>query len=65
MGWNATLMSAGIALLMLVGAGWMNARRGIDRWSLVPWDYAMILSAILLGVALYHLADLWRNGAMP
>lgn len=65
MGWNATLLSAGLALATLIGAGWMNARRGIGRWSLVPWDYAMLLSAILLGVALTHIAILWRDGAVP
>lgn len=59
------MLSAEIALAVLAGAGWLNARRGIGRWSLVPWDYAMILSAMLLGVALYHLAILWRDGAMP
>lgn len=65
MGWNATLLSAGLAFAVMIGAGWMNARRGIGRWSLVPWDYTLILSAILFGVALYHLAILWRDGAMP
>jgi hypothetical protein len=61
MGWNGTFVSAGVALAVLLLAGWMNARRGIGRLSLVPWDYAMILSAIGLVLALVHLAGLWRD----
>ncbi len=62
MGWTATLAGGGAALLVLVLAGLMNARRGIGRLSLVPWDYLMILSAILLLAALVHMGVLWRDG---
>jgi hypothetical protein len=62
MGWTATLAGGGTALLMLVLAGAMNARRGIGRLSFVPWDYLMILSAILLLAAMVHMAILWRDG---
>jgi hypothetical protein len=62
MGWTATLAGAGMALIMLVLAGAMHARRGIGRLSFVPWDYLMILSAILLLAALVRIAILWRDG---
>lgn len=39
----------------------MNARRGISRWSHIPWDYLMMLAAILLMAALAHAAILWRD----
>lgn len=58
---RATLLLAGLAALLLVGSGFANARRGISRWSLVPWDYAMILAAIALIGLLVHLAVLWRD----
>lgn len=59
---TATLMLAGLAALLLVGSGFANARRGIGRWSLIPWDYAMILAAIILIALAAHLAILWRDG---
>ncbi len=65
MGFQATVVSAGIALFLLLLAGRQQARRGIGRLSLVPWDYAMILAAIGLVVALAHLAVLWRDGYGP
>jgi hypothetical protein len=55
-------MGAGVALGLLLVSGYMQARRGIGRLSLVPWDYMMILSAILLLAALVHMAILWRDG---
>ena len=58
-----TLMLAGLASLLLVGSGFANARRGIGRWSLIPWDYAMILSAICLVALAARLAILWRDSA--
>lgn len=60
MGWTATWMAAGAAALLLIAAR-MNARRGLGRWSLLPWDYAMILAAVLLLAALAHAALLWRD----
>jgi hypothetical protein len=62
MGWTVTLAGGGLALGMLLLSGFMQARRGIGRLSLVPWDYLMILSAILLLAALVHMAILWRDG---
>jgi hypothetical protein len=62
MGWNVTLAGAGLALALLLLAARMQARRGIGRWSHVPWDYAMILAALLLLGALGHAAVLWRDG---
>ena len=58
---TATLLLAGLAAVILVGSGFANARRGIGRWSLIPWDYAMILSAIILIALAAHLAILWRD----
>jgi len=62
MGWTATLAGAGVALVMLLLSGFLQARRGIGRLSLVPWDYLMILSAILLLAGLGRMAILWRDG---
>ncbi|MFN7398388.1 MAG: hypothetical protein ACK5SX_04815 [Sandaracinobacter sp.] len=62
MGWTATLAGAGAALAMLLLSGFLQARRGIGRLSLVPWDYLMILSAILLLAGLVRMAILWRDG---
>ncbi len=62
MGWTATLAGAGAALALLLLSGFAQARRGIGRLSLVPWDYLMILAAILLLAALVHMAILWRDG---
>lgn len=50
---------------MLLLAARMQARRGITRASLIPWDYIMILAAILLIVSAVHLAELWRDGPAP
>ncbi len=62
MGWSTTLAGAGSALALLLLAGFLQARRGIGRLSLVPWDYLMILAAILLIMALVRMAVLWRDG---
>lgn len=62
MGWTLSLVAAGAAILTLLVAGRMQARRGIGRLSLVPWDYVMILSALLLLGLLAHMAILWRDG---
>lgn len=62
MGWTMTLAGAGSALFILLLSGFLQARRGIGRLSLVPWDYLMILSAILLLAALVRIAVLWRDG---
>jgi hypothetical protein len=62
MGWHATLAGAAAAFALLLLAARMQARRGIGRASLVPWDYMMILSAIALIAALAHMAILWRDG---
>lgn len=66
MGWSFTLWGAGTALgllvLSLVLSGFLQARRGIGRLSFVPWDYVMILSALLLLAALVRMAILWRDG---
>jgi hypothetical protein len=63
MGWTPTFVGAALSLSLLLLAGLANARRGIGRWSLVPWDYLMILSAIGLIAALAQLASLWRDAA--
>lgn len=62
MGWNLTLWGAGTALCLLLLSGVMQARRGIGRLSFVPWDYLMILSALVLLAALLRMAILWRDG---
>lgn len=56
-----TFIIGGVALFMLIASAIAQARRGIGRWSLVPWDYAMILSAIILLATAAHLALLWRD----
>ena len=62
MGWTFTLSAgAGLILLLLV-AGRMHAQRGIGRFSFVPWDYVMILVAVLLLALVSHGAILWRDG---
>lgn len=57
------LAAAGAILsaLVLLIAGYFNARRGLSGLSLIPWDYVMILAAILLVVSLAQLAMLWRD----
>jgi hypothetical protein len=62
MGWLPTIAAGTAALLLLLAAAFLNARRGIGPASLVPWDYAMILAAILLLAALVRAAVLWRDG---
>ena len=62
MGFQPTLIAAAICAMLLLLAGIFNARRGLSGLSLVPWDYVMILAAILLIVCLGHLAMLWRDG---
>jgi hypothetical protein len=62
MGWSTTLAGAGAALMLLLVSGFLQARRGIGRLSLVPWDYLMILSAILLIACLGRIVILWRDG---
>jgi hypothetical protein len=57
-----TLAGAGAALTLLLVSGFLQARRGIGRLSLVPWDYLMILSAILLIACLARMGILWRDG---
>lgn len=56
------MAGAGAALALLLVSGFLQARRGIGRLSLVPWDYLMILSAILLLAAIVRIAVLWRDG---
>lgn len=62
MGWTLSLVAAGAAILTLLFAGRMQARRSIGRLSHVPWDYVMIMSALLLLGLLAHMAILWRDG---
>lgn len=62
MGWTLSLVAAAAALLVLVGAGFLQARRGIGRLSILPWDYVMISAALVLIGLLAHLAILWRDG---
>lgn len=63
--WTLTWLVAAVALALLLLAARMQARRGIDRLSLLPWDYAMIFAAILLMVTLAKGAILWRDGWGP
>lgn len=62
MGWQLTIAAGSAALVTLLLAGYLNARRGIGRASLVPWDYVMILAAVLLLATIVHAAILWRDG---
>lgn len=59
---NFTLLIGAIALLLLIIAAFANRRRGIGRWSLVPWDYLLIAAAAVLLACAAHLAILWRDG---
>ena len=62
MGWTFTL-AAGLGLIaLLLVAGRLHAQRGIGRLSFVPWDYVMILVAVLLIALFAHGAILWRDG---
>lgn len=61
MGFTLTFAGLGASLLLLLVAARMQARRGIGRASLVPWDYLMILAVIGLLAAGAHLAELWRD----
>ncbi len=61
-GWTGTLGMAASAFVLMLASAVFQARRGIGRLSFVPWDYAMILGAILLLVALLRAAVLWRDG---
>jgi DMSO reductase anchor subunit len=61
MGFTLTFAGLGASLLLLLVAARMQARRGIGRASLVPWDYLMILAVIGLLAAAVHLAELWRD----
>lgn len=62
MGWTATFAAGAVALLLLAASALLHARRGIGRLSLLPWDYLLILSAILLLAAAMHGVQLWRQG---
>ena len=57
-----TLAAAAGAALILIASTIGSRRRGLGRWSLLPYDYLMLLSAATLLVALAHLARLWRDG---
>lgn len=61
MDWTVSLAAAAVAFMALLGAGYMQARRGIGRLSILPWDYLMILAALALLGLLAHLAILWRD----
>ena len=65
MGFQLTLIAAAICAMLLLMAGYFNARRGLSGLSLIPWDYVMIVAAILLVVCLGHMAMLWRDGQTP
>ncbi|MFA7440255.1 MAG: hypothetical protein WCZ66_04710 [Sphingomonadaceae bacterium] len=55
------LILGGVSLALLLLGGIANARRGIGRWSLIPWDYIMLLAAVSLVASLALLADAWRR----
>lgn len=57
----ATLAAIAVLALLLVASAILQSRRGLGGWSLLPWDYVMILSAILLLISLAHGATLWRD----
>jgi hypothetical protein len=63
--WATNWIVAAASLALLLVSAFMQARRGIGRWSFVPWDYAMILFAIVLMASLAHAALLWRDGWGP
>uniref|UniRef100_A0A7C4PEG6 Uncharacterized protein n=1 Tax=Anaerolinea thermolimosa TaxID=229919 RepID=A0A7C4PEG6_9CHLR len=62
MGWQLTAAAGVAALALLILSGAMQARRGIGRLSLLPWDYLMIAAAVMLLAVLAHAAVLWRDG---
>ncbi len=62
---DLALGAAIVSALVLLLAGFLNARRGISRLSLIPWDYVMIMAAIVLVAALAQLASLWRDNQFP
>ena len=62
MGWNATFAAGAVALLLLGLSALLHAKRGIGRLSLLPWDYLLILSAILLLAVATHGVSLWKQG---
>jgi len=62
MGWIATILIAAVALAILLLAALMHARRGIGGAGLLPWDYLMILCAIVLIAAVTHGVHLWQEG---
>ena len=61
MPFELALAGAIFCAVVLLLAGFMNSRRGISRVSLIPWDYVMIIAAIVLVVLLAQLATIWRD----
>lgn len=53
---------AAILLGLLIVSAVMHKRRGLGRMSWLPWDYLMILWAIMLVGALAQWASHWRDG---
>ncbi len=52
MGLHATLAAFGLLCAIGLASAWVNARRGIGRWSLIPWDWLMVAAlfgALMLG----------------
>lgn len=54
-------MIGAMALVAMIASGYAQARRGIGRWSLVPWDYVMIFAAVILLATAAHVLILWRD----
>jgi hypothetical protein len=62
MGWTFTIAAAVGLVVLLFVAGRLHAKRGIGRLSFLPWDYVMIVAAVLLLAVAGHGAILWRDG---
>lgn len=62
MGWIATITIGLGALLFLLLAAILHARRSISGIGLLPWDYTMIICAIILIAAFTNGVNLWQQG---
>lgn len=56
---SVSLWTAGVLLAVMLLAGFLNYRRGISAWALVPWDYLFLFAAFLLVLTLGHIVKIW------